>query len=108
MFKIQAAKRIKAAGEDHQWVKKVEQEQEMHPDNVPDFPEDFFKGQPNTIAQGLKSKSDDFQQAMSRLNFYINRGGKNLSSQDKQRLEQAKDALYRLYGRDKPEKKTGT
>lgn len=106
MFKIEAHQRmLKAAGEDHQWVKKVEEKQEQKPQNQPDFPEDFFKGQPNTIAQGLKSKSKDYQQAMSRLSFYINRAGKNLTSQDKQRLDQAKDALARLYGRDKPESK---
>lgn len=110
MFRIEAAQRMRVkAAEDHQWVDKVEQKQEMKPDNPnDDFPEGFFDGQPNTIAQGLKSKSEDFKQAMSRLSFYINRAGKNLDNTSKQRLEQAKDALYRLYGRDKPEKKPGT
>ena len=34
---------------------------------------------------------------MSRLNFYINRAGKNLSVQDKQKLERTKDLLHSKY-----------
>lgn len=106
-FKLEAAARIKAAeGEDHNWLGKAEDKQEQKPEDPnAEFPEDFFKGSPSSIAQGLKSKSDDFKQAMSRLSFYINRAGKNLEMSDKQRLEQAKDSLYRIYGRDVPEKK---
>lgn len=98
MFKLHAAKRLLIA-EDHQWIDKVEDKQESKPDNAQgDFPEGFFKGSPSSIASGLKAKSKDLKQAMSRLNFYINRSGKNLSSQDKNNLEQAKDALRKLYG----------
>ena len=60
-------------------------------------PEGFFKQSAEKIAHGLKSKSDSLKQAMSRLNFYINRAGKNLSAEDKKRLENAKDKLHRLY-----------
>jgi hypothetical protein len=34
---------------------------------------------------------------MSRLNFYINRAGSNLSKKDKARLEEAKKLLQKLY-----------
>jgi hypothetical protein len=40
-----------------------------------------------------------FQSAMSMLNFEINRGGKNLSPERLQVLEQAKQELRRLLGR---------
>lgn len=45
-----------------------------------------------------KARSD-YQAAMSMLNFYINRAGRNLSARDRQRLERAKDELRKLYGR---------
>lgn len=59
--------------------------------------EGFFDRSATEIASGLKSASDDLKQAMSRLNFYINRAGDNLSSEDKSRLELAKDKLSALY-----------
>ena len=37
---------------------------------------------------------------MSMLTFYINRAGKNLPAERKKVLEQAKDELRDLYGRD--------
>ena len=64
-------------------------------------PEGFFKGSADSIAKGLKSASDDLKQAMSRLNFYINRAGDNLSKEDKDKLEKAKDKLDSLYGEKK-------
>jgi hypothetical protein len=60
--------------------------------------EGFWNGSASSIASGLKAKSKDLKQAMSRLNFYINRGGENLSDADKSRLEGAKDALHKAYG----------
>jgi len=56
-------------------------------------PAGFFKQSASKIASGLLSASSDKKQAMSRLNFYINRAGKNLSADDKSRLEKAKDAI---------------
>lgn len=44
-------------------------------------------------------KTDPFRSAMSMLNFYINRAGRNLSRADRQRLDAAKDELRVLYGR---------
>jgi exonuclease VII small subunit len=60
-------------------------------------PKDFFTQSAEKIAAGLKSASDDLETAMGRLNFYINRAGKNLSAEDKKRLDAAKEKLSALY-----------
>jgi hypothetical protein len=62
---------------------------------------------PRRIARSLKSsaqsserrKAGPYQSAMSMLNFYINRSGKNLSQERKRVLDQAKIELRRLFGR---------
>lgn len=57
-------------------------------------PKDFFKQSASNIASGLMSASgNNLKTASSRLNFYINRAGKNLSSEDRKRLEAAKKKL---------------
>jgi hypothetical protein len=69
----------------------------------------FSKSDPRSIALSLKRsadrsrrrKTDPFRSAMSMLNFYINRAGKNLSKADRARLESAKDELRRLYHRER-------
>ena len=63
---------------------------------------------PKKIAQSLKRsaersrrrKAGPFQSAMSMLNFYINRGGKNLPASRKRILNQAKAELRKLFGRE--------
>jgi hypothetical protein len=58
---------------------------------------------PKKIARSLKTsalkstrrKGTPLQSAMSMLNFYINRGGKNLTSRQRKILEQAKQELRR-------------
>ncbi|HEY3999480.1 MAG TPA: DUF3175 domain-containing protein [Candidatus Xenobia bacterium] len=47
-----------------------------------------------------RRKAGPFQSAMSMLNFYINRAGKNLPHERRETLEQAKVELRHLYGRD--------
>jgi len=47
--------------------------------------------------ESLRRKAEPFQSAMSMLNFYINRAGKNLSAQQKKILEQAKVELRKLF-----------
>lgn len=42
-------------------------------------------------------KSTPFRSAMSMLNFYINRAGKKLSSDQKQILDSAKNELRKLF-----------
>ena len=59
--------------------------------------ENFYKQSAIKIASGLKSNSKDLKQAMSRLNFYINRAGKNIDVMDKKRLNAAKEKLHSLY-----------
>jgi Protein of unknown function (DUF3175) len=67
----------------------------------------FRKRDPKRIAASLKRsaersrrrKANPFQSAMSMLNFYINRAGRDLPAQRKRMLSQAKDELRRLYKR---------
>jgi len=47
-----------------------------------------------------RRKASPFQSAMSMLNFYINRGGKNLPADRKRLLANAKTELRRLYHRE--------
>ncbi len=46
-----------------------------------------------------RRKSDPFRSAMSMLNFYINRAGKNLSARRRNVLIRAKDELRTVFGR---------
>ena len=70
-------------------------------------PNVFTKESPRAIAQSLKRsaehstrrKSDPYRSAMSMLTFYINRAGKNLPKERKERLEKAKDELRSLFGK---------
>ena len=65
----------------------------------------FTWNNPQKIAASLKKsaelsqnrKGTSFQSAMSMLNFYINRAGKNLKPTRKQILEQAKIELRKLF-----------
>lgn len=69
----------------------------------------FTWGNPKRIALSLKKsaemsdrrKGTAYQSAMSMLNFYINRAGKNLEPKQKKILEQAKDELRKAYKRNK-------
>jgi len=62
---------------------------------------------PKRIARSLKRsaehskrrKARPFQSAMSMLNFYINRAGRNLPTERRHVLARAKDVLRRLYDR---------
>jgi len=47
--------------------------------------------------ESLNRKGTPLQSAMSMLNFYINRAGKNLKSERKRILEQAKIELRKLF-----------
>jgi len=73
-----------------------------------DLEEGVFKwNNPRKIALSLKHSADistrrkasPFQSAMSMLNFYINRAGKNLTPEKKKILEKAKVELRRQYER---------
>lgn len=67
----------------------------------------FTWSSPKRIAASLKKSAEEstqrktkpFQSAMSMLNFYINRAGKNLPQESKKVLEQAKIELRKLFGK---------
>ncbi len=61
-------------------------------------PEGFFDRSAQDIASGLKEASDSHEQAMDRLNFYINRAGSNLTGERRAVLENAKQLLEKMYG----------
>ena len=74
-----------------------------------DLEKDIFKSSdPDKIAASVKHsaetsnrrKSSPYQSAMSMLTFYENRAGKNLSTEEKDVLEKAKDKLRELFGRE--------
>jgi Protein of unknown function (DUF3175) len=68
----------------------------------------FALRNPRAIALSLRRSAEasgrrkavPFQSAMSMLNFYVNRAGRNLPATQKRILERAKVELRRLYGRD--------
>lgn len=87
----------------HRWSHHV-----METSDALDLEPDIFKSRsPARIAASLKAsaehskrrKGSAFQSAMSMLNFYINRGGRNLSAGRRQILERAKDSLRTEFGR---------
>jgi hypothetical protein len=95
----------KKAAPRKKWSKRV-----MQTSDALDLEKDVFKSKdPKKIARSLKRsaekskrrKAKPFQSAMSMLNFYINRGGKNLTVAEKRPLEKAKKELRILYGRYK-------
>lgn len=73
-----------------------------------DLEPDVFKSDsPEAIAKSLKQsathscrrKGSPFQSAMSMLNFYLNRAGRNLPKARRATLEQAKQKLREAFGR---------
>jgi hypothetical protein len=67
----------------------------------------FTWDDPLKIAKSLKASAGNstrrrgapFQSAMSMLNFYINRAGKNLKPERRKILEEAKIELRKLFGK---------
>jgi hypothetical protein len=87
----------------------------MRRSNALDLEPAIFKSRsPAKIAASLKRsaersrrrKGTPYQSAMSMLNFYINRGGRNLSPTRKRLLERAKPELRKAFGRDTRKRKT--
>lgn len=77
--------------------------------NAMDLEKDVFRSHdPEEIARSLKHsaeasdrhKSNSFRSAMSMLNFYINRAGRNLPRKQRKVLEDAKGELRKDFGRD--------
>lgn len=94
---------LKKKMENRNWSKKVTKESDALDLEKSVF---TFKN-PKKIAESLKKsaelsqrrKASPFQSAMSMINFYINRAGKNLPSKQKKTLEQAKIELRKLFNR---------
>jgi len=87
------------------WSAKV-----MQHSNALDLEQHVFESHdPKHVAESLKRsaekskrrKGTPYQSAMSMLNFYINRAGKKLEPHQKKILEDSKDELRHLFGRDK-------
>jgi len=85
------------------WSKKV-----TETSNAMDLERDIFKSKdPKKIAASVKrsaerskrKKTGPFQSAMSMINFYENRAGKNLPASQKKVLDESKNELRKLYGR---------
>ena len=104
--KKKAAPKKKSAkkGAPKKWSKKVTQTS-----NAMDLEKDVFKQKkPKAIAKSVKrsaekskrKKAGPFQSAMSMINFYENRAGKNLEAGQKKVLDNSKDELRKLYGRE--------
>jgi hypothetical protein len=77
--------------------------------NALDLDRDVFtRKDPHSIASSLKRsaehsrrrKSSPYRSAMSMLTFYINRAGKDLDPKQKRVLEDAKDELRKVFGRE--------
>ncbi len=85
------------------WSKDVTEHE--HPHALP--PGLFKSADPDVIAAALqrsaeepeRHSSDPYRTAMSMLDFYVNRAGKNLSEIERQTLEQAKIALRQRFHR---------
>jgi Protein of unknown function (DUF3175) len=72
------------------------------------LPPGIFKSDdPEKIAEALQRSAEDpargsedpYRSAMSMLDFYMNRAGRNLSAKERAALERAKTALQKRFGR---------
>jgi hypothetical protein len=78
-----------------------------HSDALDLEPRVFRSTNPRRIALSLKRsaetskrrKGTPYQSAMSMLNFYINRAGKNLTTTQRDKLDSAKDELRKVFNR---------
>jgi hypothetical protein len=64
-----------------------------------DDPERFAQSLKRSTERSTRRKAGAYQSAMSTLNFYMNRAGRNLPADRKRVLSRAKDTLRRLFGR---------
>jgi len=68
----------------------------------------FKSGDPDKIAVALqrsaqdpaRASDDPYRSAMSMLDFYTNRAGRNLSAKERAALDKAKAALRKRFGKD--------
>ncbi|MFM0046982.1 DUF3175 domain-containing protein [Paraburkholderia sediminicola] len=103
-----AAHRAKTAGASSAKHPKKWSHHVMETSDAMDIEHDIFRtGSAESIAKSLKQssthsrrrKGSPFQSAMSMLNFYINRAGRNLPKTRRDTLQQAKRKLREAFGR---------
>jgi hypothetical protein len=103
-----AAYRAKAAKQGNPQNSRKWSHHVMETSDAMDIEHDIFKtGSAESIAQSLKRSSTQsrrrkgtpYQSAMSMLNFYINRAGRNLPKTRRNTLQQAKRKLREAFGR---------
>lgn len=98
-----AKRATKRGGSTRRWSARVTQ----HSDALDLENKVFAQSDPKKVARSLKRsaerstrrKGTPLQSAMSMLNFYINRAGRNLPASQKKTLAAAKDELRKLFGR---------
>jgi hypothetical protein len=103
---MSSPRRKHPAGARRRTVRRWSQQVTEH-SNAMDLEKGVFQRSPRGIALSLRRsaersgrrKAPAFQSAMSMLNFYANRAGRNLSAPRKRVLQQARDELRKLYGR---------
>jgi len=102
--KSMSAKTKRRTGKSRRWSARVTKRS-----NALDLePKVFRSSSPRKIALSLKRsaerskrrKAKPYQSAMSMLNFYINRAGKNLPKKRQRVLERAKDELREVFRRE--------
>ena len=84
------------------WVRHVQETSDAM-----DIPRGLFTKSAPEIARGLRravrtssrTKGTKFQSAMSMLNWFINRGGRGLSTERRRELERAKGELRKAFRR---------
>lgn len=90
---------------DATWQQRRDNARKGKPKPANSLPEGTFKQtSPGGIANTLKTKSKDFDQAMRRLNNYENGRGHDMQGMEKRTVNDAKDALRDAFGKDDPEK----
>ena len=75
------------------WSKDVTDKEKFH------TPPGLFSESADKIAHFMKSHSDSLKQAIDRVNFYKQRGGKNLSDEEGKKLDAAMDKIRELFGK---------
>ena len=95
-----SAKRRTVAG--RRWSRQVTEEShalDLESGVFTRSPAESARSLARSAEQSRRRKSSAFRSAMSMLTFYVNRAGRNLPAERKRALGQAKQELYKLYGR---------
>lgn len=104
------AKRAKRAQSKRKWSSRVTRESDALDLQQRVFtwrdPKRIARSLSRSATQSKRRKAAPYQSAMSMLNFYLNRGGRNLTAERRRVLARAKAELRRLY--DRPVAKPAT